>query len=426
MSTPGRRDDRSVAGRPGVRRLEGSGAPARPACRCTTRSNSCASRATRRRLTVAPPGSAPRPPRRARRRMPLARAPGAGRDGTRRGPGFADPGRAILVYPVCIVSMRSGFVARPRAAAGFCFRRCPMSHAAVRDVELAAVVADTSPGFDGPHLVTELPGPKARAHIAFDERYTSPSLPRAYPIVPVRGRGSVIEDIDGNLFSTSAPGSPSTSRALSPEGRRRHPGAGRAAAPLQRLRLLPADLCVPRGRARADRADARSQPVSSWATRNRGGGGGHEAGPLRHGAPVHRSASWAPSTAARSGASASRPPRQVPRPFRADAAGHPPRSLRVGRPGRAGARVFHRLVPANEGRRSSSSRSQGEGGIRSRTPSSCPVCAHLRRPARDPLVADEVQSGWPDRPDVGDPALGRGAGRVSPRRGLASGMPIGA
>jgi 4-aminobutyrate aminotransferase len=48
--------------------------------------------------------------------------------------------------------------------------------------------------------VTELPGPKARAHIAFDERYTSPSLPRAYPIVPVRGRGSVIEDIDGNRF----------------------------------------------------------------------------------------------------------------------------------------------------------------------------------------------------------------------------------
>ena len=40
-----------------------------------------------------------------------------------------------------------------------------------------------------PHLVTELPGPKARAHIAFDEAITSPSLPRAYPIVPVRGDG---------------------------------------------------------------------------------------------------------------------------------------------------------------------------------------------------------------------------------------------
>src|SRR4029078_11663101 len=40
-----------------------------------------------------------------------------------------------------------------------------------------------------PDIVTELPGPKARAHVAFDEAWTSPSLPRAYPIVPVRGGG---------------------------------------------------------------------------------------------------------------------------------------------------------------------------------------------------------------------------------------------
>jgi 4-aminobutyrate aminotransferase and related aminotransferases len=51
-----------------------------------------------------------------------------------------------------------------------------------------------------PHVVTELPGPKARAHIDFDRQWTSPSLPRAYPIVPVRGDGCTIEDIDGNLF----------------------------------------------------------------------------------------------------------------------------------------------------------------------------------------------------------------------------------
>jgi 4-aminobutyrate aminotransferase len=75
-----------------------------------------------------------------------------------------------------------------------------MSHAAVRDLEPAGMPEDPDAGFDAPYLVTELPGPKARAHIAFDERYTSPSLPRAYPIVPVRGRGSVIEDIDGNRF----------------------------------------------------------------------------------------------------------------------------------------------------------------------------------------------------------------------------------
>jgi 4-aminobutyrate aminotransferase len=51
-----------------------------------------------------------------------------------------------------------------------------------------------------PHVVTELPGPRARAHIEFDRQWTSPSLPRAYPVVPVRGHGCTIEDIDGNLL----------------------------------------------------------------------------------------------------------------------------------------------------------------------------------------------------------------------------------
>jgi 4-aminobutyrate aminotransferase len=57
-----------------------------------------------------------------------------------------------------------------------------------------------------PHIVTEIPGPKARAHVAFDEAWTSPSLPRAYPIVPVRGDGLTVEDIDGNLFLDFAAG----------------------------------------------------------------------------------------------------------------------------------------------------------------------------------------------------------------------------
>ncbi|HEY7133177.1 MAG TPA: aminotransferase class III-fold pyridoxal phosphate-dependent enzyme [Candidatus Limnocylindrales bacterium] len=57
-----------------------------------------------------------------------------------------------------------------------------------------------------PDLVTEVPGPKARAHVAYDETWTSPSLPRAYPIVPVRGDGLVVEDIDGNLFLDFAAG----------------------------------------------------------------------------------------------------------------------------------------------------------------------------------------------------------------------------
>jgi 4-aminobutyrate aminotransferase len=57
-----------------------------------------------------------------------------------------------------------------------------------------------------PRIVTELPGPRAREHVAFDESLTSPSLTRAYPIVPVRGDGLWVEDIDGNEFLDFAAG----------------------------------------------------------------------------------------------------------------------------------------------------------------------------------------------------------------------------
>jgi 4-aminobutyrate aminotransferase len=63
-----------------------------------------------------------------------------------------------------------------------------------------------SPAAPVPHIVTELPGPKAREHIAMDERYVTPSLPRVYRIVPVRGDGVVVEDIDGNIFLDFAAG----------------------------------------------------------------------------------------------------------------------------------------------------------------------------------------------------------------------------
>jgi 4-aminobutyrate aminotransferase len=57
-----------------------------------------------------------------------------------------------------------------------------------------------SPGQKVPDLRTALPGPKARALIAADERYTSPSYTRAYPLVVDSGYGAVIEDVDGNRF----------------------------------------------------------------------------------------------------------------------------------------------------------------------------------------------------------------------------------
>ena len=67
------------------------------------------------------------------------------------------------------------------------------SHAAARD--------------DGaPRIVTELPGPKARAIIARDEEVASPSLTRAYPLVAESGSGVVVTDVDGNRFLDFAAG----------------------------------------------------------------------------------------------------------------------------------------------------------------------------------------------------------------------------
>ncbi len=49
-----------------------------------------------------------------------------------------------------------------------------------------------------PHLITALPGPRARAAIERDGRVASPSMGRVYPLVPARAQGCVIEDVDGN------------------------------------------------------------------------------------------------------------------------------------------------------------------------------------------------------------------------------------
>ena len=103
-----------------------------------------------------------------------------------------------------------------------------------------------------PDIITEVPGPKARAHVAFDETWTSPSLPRAYPIVPVRGDGLTIEDIDGNLFLDFAAGIAVNSTGHAHPQVVARSGAGRGADPFLGERLLPADL--PRGLQAARRA----------------------------------------------------------------------------------------------------------------------------------------------------------------------------
>lgn len=51
-----------------------------------------------------------------------------------------------------------------------------------------------------PQIKTALPGPRARQALAADERLISPSYTRTYPLVAQRGRGMLIEDVDGNQF----------------------------------------------------------------------------------------------------------------------------------------------------------------------------------------------------------------------------------
>ncbi|MCA9175673.1 MAG: acetyl ornithine aminotransferase family protein [Planctomycetales bacterium] len=56
------------------------------------------------------------------------------------------------------------------------------------------------PDHAAPHIVTELPGPRAQQLIALDQQYTSPSYTRDYPLVAERGEGAEIVDVDGNRF----------------------------------------------------------------------------------------------------------------------------------------------------------------------------------------------------------------------------------
>lgn len=51
-----------------------------------------------------------------------------------------------------------------------------------------------------PHLVSSLPGPRARAIVERDKAVTSPSYTRGYPLVIARGEGCMLEDVDGNVF----------------------------------------------------------------------------------------------------------------------------------------------------------------------------------------------------------------------------------
>ena len=57
-----------------------------------------------------------------------------------------------------------------------------------------------------PHLLTPLPGPKAKALLDRDRPVASPSYPRDYPFVMDHGRGAQVWDVDGNRFLDFAAG----------------------------------------------------------------------------------------------------------------------------------------------------------------------------------------------------------------------------
>jgi 4-aminobutyrate aminotransferase len=53
---------------------------------------------------------------------------------------------------------------------------------------------------NGPVIRTALPGPNAKRAVEADGRLISPSYTRSYPLVAKRGRGVIVEDVDGNEF----------------------------------------------------------------------------------------------------------------------------------------------------------------------------------------------------------------------------------
>jgi 4-aminobutyrate aminotransferase len=77
----------------------------------------------------------------------------------------------------------------------------PNNGVAQTPVQTKTQASEYSPRISGP-----LPGPKARAVVEADDRWISPSYTRSYPLVAKRGRGTRVEDVDGNEFLDFAAG----------------------------------------------------------------------------------------------------------------------------------------------------------------------------------------------------------------------------
>src|SRR2546428_13545467 len=77
-----------------------------------------------------------------------------------------------------------------------------------RREDLATSAKPQAPSPYGPaaFIAVPAPGPIAKGFIERDERYSSPSYTRDYPLVVKRALGSVVEDVDGNRYLDFAAG----------------------------------------------------------------------------------------------------------------------------------------------------------------------------------------------------------------------------
>src|SRR5216683_3885578 len=73
-------------------------------------------------------------------------------------------------------------------------------HPRVTNIEKRMTMPTQTMSPAGPNIRTKLPGPNAQKILAGDQKYISPSYTRSYPLVVKRGRGVVVEDVDGNEF----------------------------------------------------------------------------------------------------------------------------------------------------------------------------------------------------------------------------------
>ncbi len=159
---------------------------------------------------------------------------------------------------------------------------------------------------DAPLLKTALPGPKAAALIARDNKHVSPSYTRDYPLVMAGGSGAVVEDVDGNLFLDCAAGIAVNATGHQPPRRRQGHRRSGAALPahVRHGLLLRAAGEAGRGHGRHRPDLGRGEDVLRQLG-HRGRGSVGEAGEVPHEAVRHH-----------------RVPRVVPRPQHGVAVAH--------------------------------------------------------------------------------------------------------